>query len=83
MHRIVWMMHNNWVEPTGVIDHINGDSLDNRIENLRCTTNAINRSNASKYGKWITKHGAGFKLEFVFKGVKQYYHFTNLEEAMG
>ena len=46
-------MHNNWEEPSGVIDHINGDSLDNRIENLRNVThteNMANRSNASQYG---------------------------------
>ena len=65
-------MHNNWQEPKGVIDHINGNSLDNRIENLRDvshTENMINRSNASKYGKWVLKHGNGYKVVFVHKGV--------------
>ena len=22
VHKLVWMMHNNWAEPDGVIDHI-------------------------------------------------------------
>lgn len=85
VHRIVWMMHNNWEEPSGVIDHINGNSLDNRIENLRNVThteNMANRSNASQYGKWVRKHGNGGKVEFIFKGVPQFYSFPKLEDAM-
>ena len=73
VHKVVWMMHNNWQEPKGVIDHINGNSLDNRIENLRDvshTENMINRSNASKYGKWVLKQGNGYKVVFVHKGVE-------------
>lgn len=85
VHRIVWMMHNNWEEPSGVIDHINGNSLDNRIENLRDVThteNMANRSNASQYGKWVLKHGKGFRVNFVFKGVEQFYSFPKVEDAI-
>lgn len=79
------MMHNNWQEPSGVIDHINGDSLDNRIENLRDvshTANMINRSNASKYGKWVTFSGKNVRVTFVFNGVEQFYPFPSVELAM-
>lgn len=44
-HRVIWAIHyGRW--PAGVIDHINGDTLDNRIENLRCVTQAANLRNA-------------------------------------
>lgn len=86
VHRIVWMMHNDWKEPLVVIDHINGDSLDNRIENLRDVShieNMANRSNSSKYGKWVHNNkGSGFKIEFIFKGVAQFYSVPKLEDAM-
>lgn len=77
-------MHNNWAEPDGVIDHINRDSLDNRIENLRVvshTENMINRSNASKYGKWIGFTNNKYRVEFTYKGVTQFKSFDTLEEA--
>lgn len=44
MHRVVWAMHNGrW--PDAEIDHINGIRHDNRIENLRVVTQALNQQN--------------------------------------
>lgn len=65
-HRLAWLLYyGKW--PDGVIDHINGDRLDNRIANLRDVDQAQNnanrkprRENGSKgvsliCGKWVAR----------------------------
>ena len=42
-HRLVWIMHGN--DPVPMLDHINGDQLDNRIENLRPANASQNQRN--------------------------------------
>src|SRR5205823_1285596 len=46
-HHLAWLIaYGSW--PLGVIDHINGDRSDNRIENLRDTTSKVNAQNQHK-----------------------------------
>lgn len=46
-HRVIWAICNNaW--PELEIDHVNGNPSDNRIENLRCVTHAVNMKNITK-----------------------------------
>lgn len=67
-HRIVWLLHYG-VWPKGMIDHLNGNGIDNRVENLRDTTNQENQKNRRmhlnntsgitgvswKSGKWLAQ----------------------------
>ena len=47
VHRVIWLMsYGEW--PKSSVDHINGDTTDNRIENLRCVTVAQNQWNRVK-----------------------------------
>jgi hypothetical protein len=43
LHRLIWVIEHN--EQPEMIDHIDGDGLNNRIENLRSVTNRINQQN--------------------------------------
>lgn len=45
-HRLIWVYHNGPCE--GSIDHINGDTFDNRIENLRECSSTQNQYNRKK-----------------------------------
>lgn len=47
-HRLIWVMCGREIPEGMCIDHIDGDGLNNRLENLRCVTPAVNQRNRSK-----------------------------------
>ena len=81
VHKVVWEMFNGKMEKGFQIDHINGNILDNRIENLRKATYAENQWNAktrvdnksgikgvcwnSKLNKWYAQIKHNKKLHYL------------------
>lgn len=47
-HRIVWLLHNGTVDVLNDVDHIDGDSLNNSVYNLREVSPEINSRNSRK-----------------------------------
>lgn len=67
-HRMAWLMAYG-EDPEGLlIDHINGDRLDNRIENLRVATYSQNSANAKRHSR--NKSGLKGASEVVKRGKK-------------
>jgi len=45
VHRVIWVMFNDSIPKGYVIDHIDHDAFNNKIENLRLATNLQNKGN--------------------------------------
>lgn len=88
-HRLAWL-YEYGTFPDGILDHINGNRCDNRIENIREVTSMQNCQNEMKRtnntsgvkvvcwdkrkGNWIAK--IGFMHKTIYVG-----NFSNIEDA--
>lgn len=88
-HRLAWLyVHGEW--PPGLLDHVNGDGLDNRIDNLRPATvseNAANRrvrrdsSTGAKGVIWYARTRR-WQARITVKGKEKHLgYFTRFEDA--
>jgi hypothetical protein len=85
-HRLIWKMHHG--NDPHIIDHINLDKLDNRIENLRDVNDSLNVLNVrdsrytKKFPRGIRLHGNKWRARISYKNER--YHlglFKTIEEA--
>lgn len=85
-HRLVWLyVYGSF--PTHVIDHINGNKTDNRIENLRDVTDRENAANKERHrkGKYVgvsvKNHSKKWVAEIRVKGKLHYLGSYLTEES--
>lgn len=89
LHRVAWVMSYG-SEPPAVIDHINRNKGDNRIENLRDGTNGVNGINAKAHkdspfgiaGVRPASKAGNFQAYVATRGgFKSFYHGPDFFEA--
>ncbi len=70
-HRAAWMHLHGDIGPDLVIDHIDGNGLNNRITNLRAVTKALNQRNRRDTPRrgiaGVHPHRGGFSVFFASK----------------
>jgi hypothetical protein len=76
MHRVIWEMHNGPIPPGMEIDHIDGNLLNNRLENFRLCNHAENMCNnhrrktaATSRFKGVWKAGNRWRAKIQYAGV--------------
>lgn len=86
VHRIIWLLFNDELPP--LVDHINRDKLDNRIENLRSLSYAENARNcADKHYKndlprGVTVQRSRYKAQIKLSGRTRHIGiYSTAEEA--
>ena len=78
-HRIIWLWHHGEFPPE-VVDHINGDPTDNRIENLRRASVGQNQYNSKRpktntsgqKGVYWNKRDKAWRVQICVNGKKKY-----------
>ncbi len=73
MHRLIWIMFNKEIPDNIIVDHIDNDIKNNKIENLRLVTKTLNNLNRNVLGitfdkdrnKWKAQTSLNNKTVFI------------------
>ena len=88
LHRIIFLYHHGYLPD--IIDHINGDRYDNRIENLREANTYQNRQNSRIYSTsksgvknvYFDARSNKWRVSFSINGKRKNFGiYSDLEEA--
>lgn len=88
-HRLIFLMHHGYLPD--VIDHVDGDKTNNKIENLRAATRSENNCNTKipsnntsgvKGVSWVTKFKKWRVRIYVKRTMYHLGYFNSFEEAV-
>lgn len=72
-HRVVWCLHHGDVDCDLVVDHIDRNKANNRIDNLKLKTHGGNRTNrVTGKGKYARKRGNRWESHFTMPASRKY-----------
>lgn len=80
-HIVVWCLHHGPVPDGMVIDHIDGDKLNNRVENLRLVTAYENMQNRRHLGYTYIPAERRYKVSLKRHGKLVYFGYFKTPEA--
>ena len=81
-HRLAWAFFYGEM-PNGCIDHINGNGLDNRIENLRLATHLENNRNRNSLGVSFNKKANKWQSQIKANGKSIYLGcYSSIDDAI-
>jgi len=79
--RLVWAYHNGWPKDrTIVVDHINRNKSDDRIENLRLASVSLNALNTGAKGYTYEPGRKKYKVMLMVSGKREYLGRYDTEE---
>ena len=70
VHRLIWEAFNGEIDASKEIDHIDSNSLNNKLSNLRCVTSLENMHNMNSVKRRWTEFGKKFY---------EHYHLSKFE----
>lgn len=85
LHRYIWEQHHGSIPKDMVIDHINGNGLDCRIQNLRLASSLENSYNLTKQNKYTGVNPSGNRFTARIMHNRKDYNlgtFPTLGEAL-
>jgi hypothetical protein len=90
LHRLVWIYHNGDIPDGMLVDHVDGNKVNNRIENLRLATKSQNNHNSKIHsnntsgikGIFRDKSRNKWRAQLAINGkIKSVGSFDTIEEA--